>query len=82
MKEATDVGRAQENVQAVQDQLQELDAQFKAEVAALASNLDPTTEVLERIPLRPKKTDVKPRLVALAWAPYWRLPTGVESPAW
>jgi hypothetical protein len=82
MKEATDVGRAQENVQAVQDQLQELDAQFKAEVAALTSNIDPTTEVLERIPLRPKKTDVKPRLVALAWAPYWRIPTGVESPAW
>jgi hypothetical protein len=38
--------------------------------------------VLERIPLRPKKTDVKPRLVALAWAPYWKIPTGVESPAW
>ena len=47
MGQAGDVGRAQETVEAVQQQLQELEAQFQAEVSAAASAADPANETLE-----------------------------------
>jgi len=81
VKESSDVTRADENVQAIQQQYNDLDAQFKAEADALASKLDPQTEPLATISLRPKKTDISVQLLALAWAPYWKSTAGL-SPAW
>ena len=43
-KEYSDVGRADETVEMVDQQLQELNAQFEAEVAALDTKIDPATE--------------------------------------
>lgn len=68
-KEYGDVGRADETVQAVEQQLQELNAQFEAEVAALDSKVDPTTEVFKTVTIRPKKTGISIQLVALGWKP-------------
>ena len=68
-KEYSDVGRADETVEMVDQQLQELNAQFEAEVAALDSKVDPTTEVFETITVRPKKTGISVQLVALGWKP-------------
>jgi len=69
IKESSDIGRAQETLQAVQSQLDELDAQFKAEVAALEAATDPLNEVLETIEVRPKKADITVQTVALVWVP-------------
>jgi hypothetical protein len=81
MKESQDVTRAQENIQALQQQYADLDGQFQAEIAAAGSKLDPTTEPLETIALRAKKSDITVKLVALGWAPHWQ--SGDESlPAW
>jgi hypothetical protein len=66
-KEAADVERAGETVEAVQAQIDELNAAFKAEVDALQSKVDPATEPLETVTVRPKKTNVTVRLVALGW---------------
>jgi hypothetical protein len=66
-KEAADVERAGETVDAVQKQIDELNAAFKVEVDALESKLNPTTEPLEPVIVRPKKTNISVRLVALAW---------------
>jgi lipoprotein-anchoring transpeptidase ErfK/SrfK len=68
-KEYGDVGRADETVQAAEQQLQELNAQFEAEVAALDSKVDPTTEVFKTVTIRPKKTGISIQLVALGWKP-------------
>jgi hypothetical protein len=81
-KEAQDVQRASESLAALEQQLADLDAQFKYESAALQAKLDPLTESLETIEIRPKKTDVALKLVALAWAPYSQEPDGTASPAW
>jgi hypothetical protein len=81
MKESSDVGRAEENVQAIDQQLAELNAQCEAEMNELKARSDPSTEKLETISLRPKKTDITVKTVALAWAPYWHSPTG-DTPAW
>ena len=77
-KEGEDVGRAEENVEAVKSEIAELQAQLEAEVAALQERFDPQAEPLETVALKPKKTDVEVKLVTLAWAPYG---AGGE-PAW
>jgi hypothetical protein len=81
MKESADVTRAEENVEALQQQLSDLDSQFQADVAAAESRFDATTEPLETISIRPKKTDIKVRLVAVAWRPTWKTEAG-QSAAW
>ena len=82
MKEADDVGRAEENVAAITQTLADLDADFKAETATLERSLDPQTEELSTVSLKPKKVNIDVKLVALAWAPYWRDAQGQTKPAW
>ena len=82
MKEADDVDRAQENVAAITQKLADLDAEFKAETATLERSLDPQTEELGTVSLKPKKVDIDVKLVALAWAPYASDPQGETKPAW
>lgn len=67
MKEQGDVGRANETVEAIDAQIQELNAQIESEVAAMQTSSDASTEELESIVIRPKKTNIQVKLVALAW---------------
>ncbi len=69
MKQAGDVGRAKETLGAVDQQIQDLDAELQADLAASAAASDPATEKLETVTLRPKKTDITIRRVALVWVP-------------
>ncbi|MBH0199660.1 MAG: ATP-binding protein [Nitrospira sp.] len=82
MKESQDVGRAEENVAVLQQQLADLEAQFKSESEALAAATDPLNEKLETISIKPSKANIAVKLVALAWTPHWRDPAGVLAPAW
>ncbi|HKQ61565.1 MAG TPA: hypothetical protein VJS92_09735 [Candidatus Polarisedimenticolaceae bacterium] len=68
MREREDAGRAQESVEAVRQQLAELEAELQAETAAL-SGVDPAALRLAPLELRPKKGDVTVVQVALAWVP-------------
>jgi len=82
MKQADDVGRAQESVEAIAQQSADLEAQFKAETDALEKLADPQTEELEKVSLKPTKANIAVKLLALGWAPHWRDPQGQVSPAW
>ena len=82
MKESKDVGVAEENVAALQQQLADLEAQFKSESDALAAATDPLNEKLETISIKPTKANIAVKLVALAWTPHWRDVQGVLAPAW
>ena len=82
MSQSQDVGRAEDTVEAIQKQLADLNAEFEAESAELAARIDPTTEELETVTIRPKKADITVQLVTLAWAPYWQDETGSREPAW
>ncbi|HET6892875.1 MAG TPA: hypothetical protein VFH31_17350, partial [Pyrinomonadaceae bacterium] len=82
MKEARDVDRAAETVAAVRQQLADLDAQFKAETEAIEKAVDPQTESLETIAVKPTKANIAVRLLSLAWAPYWHDAHGQSVPAW
>jgi hypothetical protein len=82
MKESKDVGAAEENVAALQQQLADLEAQFKSESDALAAATDPLNEKLETISIKPTKANIAVKLVALAWTPHWRDAKGTLSSAW
>jgi hypothetical protein len=77
-----DVGFAQENVAALQQQLVDLEAQFERETTELAASSDPLTEKLETVSLKPTKANIVVKLVALAWTPHWRDARGALTPAW
>jgi hypothetical protein len=82
MKESQDVDRAEDNVAAISQKLADLEAEFQAETAALERSLDPQTEQLEKVSLKPTKANIAVKLVTLAWAPYWHDTQGEIKPAY
>ncbi len=70
MKQAGDVQRAEETEDAVRQQIAALEGELQAELDAQASASDPLSETLEKVALRPKKTDITVRRVGLVWLPY------------
>ena len=82
LKERQDIGRAEETVEAIRQQLAELEVEFKAEMTALEAKTDPLTERLETVVVKPKKTNISVRLVTLVWVPQWQDPRGKTTPAW
>jgi hypothetical protein len=80
LKERGDVTRAQETVAAVQQDLAALETEIQNEVTALEARAE--ADRLETVAIRPKKTDVRVRLCALGWTPYWRDAAGNVTPAW
>jgi hypothetical protein len=81
-RQSQDVDHARANLEAYEVQLQDLDVQFQSEVEKLRDKLDPMTEELQVLTLKPRKTDIDVRLLALAWAPFVRNPDGGLAPAW
>ncbi|MDQ2869850.1 MAG: ATP-binding protein [Acidobacteriota bacterium] len=69
MKQAGDIGRAKENVSAIEAEMAQLEGELQTELAQRAAATDPLTEKFEPLTLRPKKSDVSLKLVALAWSP-------------
>lgn len=82
MKEAQDVGRAEENIQAINQQLAELNEEFRTATEEIGLKFDPQTEQLETVSVKPTKANIAVELVALAWVPYWRDAQGRATSAW
>ena len=68
MKEASDVKRASESVEAVQQQIQELEDAVREETQAIAARFD-ADPVLDKVTLAPKRGQVTVQFVALGWDP-------------
>jgi hypothetical protein len=49
---------------------------------ALSGSADPLQQTIEKKDLRPKKSDVSVRVVALAWTPHWKTPDGLLQQAY
>lgn len=81
-KESSDVDRAEETLESIQKQYADLEAQFQADVDAVAADLDAAAAEIETVALKPKKTNITVRAVVLAWAPFAVGPGGNEAPAW
>ena len=68
MKEAGDVKRASENVEALEQQLQELDDTIREETQRIAASHEAPVEV-ERLQLAPKRGQISVQFVGLGWQP-------------
>ncbi len=68
-EQSQDVDRARETVEALTEQLEELNGEFQAELEALGERTDALAEEFEIVAVRPRKTDVEVHLVALLWRP-------------
>jgi hypothetical protein len=82
MKESGDVARADETVEAITQQLHDLNAQLESEIAQWTSSSDPATEKLETISIKPKKKDISVKLFGLVWAPYVQAAGKPPEAAW
>ena len=71
MKESQDIGRAEENVAALTQRLDDLNAEFQTETAAIDRSFEPQTEPLEKVSMKPTKANISVKLLTLAWAPYF-----------
>ena len=70
MKESQDIDRAEESVTVLKEQLADLEKQLKMEIQQLETRIDPQTETFQTVEMRPKKTNISVRNVALAWIPH------------
>jgi len=75
-----DVGRAEETIEALEQQRQELEAQFQSETEAVLAGAAALGE-LETIEVPAARGGVQVRLVALAWVPFQRDASGALAPA-
>ncbi len=79
-KEKADIAAAEENLDALRLQKEALEGEFAAEVQTLEGSADPTRQAVEPAPLKPRKADVRVRLVALVWFPCRNGPDGRVVP--
>jgi len=78
--EKMDIDRARQQLEMARSRRAEMDKQVEEEAARITSSLDPNTEVLQSVVLRPKKKDVLVQWSGLLWLPYWHLDTGIIEP--
>ena len=68
-KEYSDIERAQESLDAVQQQISVLEDKLQTEIDAIDNGYDSQSEELKAIPIRPKVADIHVHFVGLGWVP-------------
>jgi hypothetical protein len=82
MEEEGDVQRAKENLEQINREIEDLDAQFKEEISAYESKSDIATEKFETVSVWPKKGSLTIELMALVWVPHFASDDGTVTAAW
>jgi hypothetical protein len=77
-----DVKRADQNVSDAKQKLADLETKLQAETDTLTAKIDPMTENLEKILMRPRKSDITVDALGLVWMPYWKDTSGKMTPTW
>jgi hypothetical protein len=81
-KEKSDIAAASENLDALEQQKADLEAELNGELRSLEGTIDPQLQKVEVVAQRPKKTDIAIRFVGLVWLPHWQTPEGTIRPAY
>lgn len=68
-KESGDIDRAQENLAKLNDQLVELQDKLQDDLLLLDEKFDLSVEQLEKIKIRPRKTNISVKLFSFLWVP-------------
>ena len=79
--ERGDVSRADESLEALTAERDELLKRIEQDASDLTSTLDPSSIALERVRISPRKSDIAIGRVAIAWEPWRAGPDGFPRPA-
>ncbi len=79
--ERGDVARADESLESLTAERNELLGRIEQEAAALTATLDPASIALERLRIAPRKSDIAIGRIAIAWEPWRSGPDGFPRPA-
>ena len=71
-REKDDVKRALENLEVLQGQLRDLQAEFETQVQSLREKVTPDGMAVETFQVRPRKGDMTVQTIGIVWTP-WRL---------
>jgi len=80
--ERGDVKRAEETLATIKQKKSDLEAEFQAEIDSLEAQIDPMSEELDKVLMRPRKSDITVDSLGLVWMPYWQDSTGSLVNAW
>jgi len=80
--EGGDVKRAEESLALLKQRQADLEEEFQQEIDSLGADIDPMTESLETVVLRPRKSDIDVHTLGLVWMPYWQDSTGSLLSGW
>ena len=80
--QAGDVKRAEQKVEAVKQKMEDLDTQHQDDIAAVNETYDVSNEDLEKVLMRPRKSDITIDALGLVWLPYWQDDAGKMTAAW
>ena len=82
MDEAGDVKRAEQTLESVKQKRADIEAEFQSELDSLDGKSDPASETLEKVLMRPRKSDIAVDALGLLWMPYWQDASGTLTGAW
>lgn len=82
MKELKDVDRAEENLDILKQQLSEIQEEMSREIESVKTSIDPLSEELQKVSIRPKAKDIAVSIVAFSWVPYFKDNRGGLKAAW
>ncbi len=74
--EKMDIERARRQLELAKSRLAEMERKLETETARIASGLEPETETLQQIVLRPKRKDISIQWSGLLWRPFWHFAGG------
>jgi hypothetical protein len=74
-----DIEESEEAIDELEGQIEELEAEAKAEVEELTEKWNALIDELEEEEVRPRRADVRLNLFALAWVPRWEVMVGEQA---
>jgi hypothetical protein len=78
-REKEDITQAEQEAEALREELLELERELHDEVARAELALDPRAIGLEQVPVTPRKADINVRLFGIVWIPWKVTPAGAAE---
>lgn len=81
-REKQDIALVQNEIKVLQERLMEMEVQFKADLANFQQDFRPQELDIQKIFIKPRKSDISISRIALVWTP-WELDSmGLGTPAY
>ncbi len=72
-KARADIVESEEEIERLEAEIEEMRLEMEQDAEAIAENWGEVAEEIETYAVKPRRSDVEVRLVALGWAPHWEI---------